>query len=461
MPTGFHITGGLSPELVRLILDDVHQLLAEVGLEIDHPELLTELAAHPGVTVKGNRVCYEPELVEAARQQVPVEDTNYATTKPGDEGFVMRPPFSPFDVLDLDTGKKRPARDSDVVEGARLYDAFECTGPVHVHIANMDQGLAPIHIAKLCAENSRGVGNWSAAYNYEQTVCVRDMFLAAGRDEPAVAFEMTHSPLRLDAYFLDILMRARRSENGTRGLTAGGGAMPLPGVSAPIYWRSAAAQGLAECLGGWITAKLIDPAIRPYASFLAWAPDMSTGKWTHNTPEALLFSLFTRQVMKEWLGLTIYAPCGELNRMCLLAMQGVRIFESAGVRSECFSLAHIPIDREKINFAEAVAAGLEIPEEPGLTARIVRETFPETTFLMHETTLEYRRLHWRPSVFAKETPARLAELLMADSDELLPAAKEIARKKIAANDFALPDDVRREVEKIYRQGCDAALAQPE
>lgn len=276
----FEIVGGLTPELTGLILDDVHQLLGEVGLEIDHPELLKELAGHSGVTINGNRVCYEPELVESARRQVPLEDTNYATSKSGDERFRMRPPFSPFDVLDFETGEKRPAEDRDVVMGARLYDAFGCTGPVHVHVAQMDQKLASIHIAKLCCENSRGIGNWAPAFNYEQAVCIRDMFLAAGREGPYVALQMTHSPLRLDAYYLDILMRARGSANGVTGMTAGGGAMPLPGVSAPIYWRSAAAQGLAEALGGWITAKLIHPDIRPYASFVVWAPDLSTCKCT-------------------------------------------------------------------------------------------------------------------------------------------------------------------------------------
>ncbi|HUW55853.1 MAG TPA: trimethylamine methyltransferase family protein, partial [Planctomycetota bacterium] len=190
MRSHFEITGGLTPELVRLILDDVHQLLAEVGVEIDHPELLKELADHTGVTVKGNRVCYDPALVEAARRQVPDEDTNYATTKPGDDRFLMRPPFSPFDVLDFETGRQRPAEDRDVTDGARLYDAFDCTGPVHVHIKRMDQKLAPIHIAKLCSENSRGIGCWAAAFNYEQAVCIRDMYLAAGRTEPAVAFQM-------------------------------------------------------------------------------------------------------------------------------------------------------------------------------------------------------------------------------------------------------------------------------
>jgi trimethylamine:corrinoid methyltransferase-like protein len=456
----FRVSGGLTPELTRLILDDVHQLLAEVGLEIDHPELLRELAGHTGVTVRGNRVSYAPALVEAARKQVPLEDTNYATSKPGDERFLMRPPFSPFDVIDFDTGARRPAEDRDVVEGARLYDAFDCTGPVHVHLARMDQKIAGLHIAKLCAENSRGIGNWSAAYDYEQAACIRDMYLAAGRDEPAVALQMTHSPLRLDAYFLDILMRARHSENGVHGLTAGGGAMPLPGVSAPVYWRSAAAQGLAEALGAWITVKLIDPAIKPYASFLTWAPDLSTCKWASGTPEAMLFFLFSQQVMQELLDITIYADCANLARMCLFALHGTRIFESAGLRRDCLSLAHVPIDREKIHYVEAVAAGIEIPDEPGLTARIVRETFPETTFLLHESTLEYRRLYWQPKVFTAMTCARVGELLLEDSDELLPAAKEIARRKIAGNDFALADDVRREIERIYKRGCRAVRALP-
>jgi len=460
MRSHFEITGGLTPELVRLILDDVHQLLAEVGVEIDHPELLKELADHTGVTVKGNRVCYDPALVEAARRQVPDEDTNYATTKPGDDRFLMRPPFSPFDVIDFETGEKRPAEDRDVTDGARLYDAFDCTGPVHVHIKRMDQKLAPIHIAKLCTENSRGIGCWAAAFNYEQAVCIRDMYLAAGRTEPAVAFQMTHSPLRLDAYFLDILMRARQSENGVTGLTAGGGSMPLPGVSAPIHWRSAAAQGLAEALGGWITAKLIDPAIKPYASFLIWAPDLSTCKWTSGTPEATLFRLLNVQLMRALLGITGYAPFGDVDRMCLDVLQGVRIFEGAGARGDCFSLAHIPIDREKLHFVEAVAAGLEIPDEPGLTARIVRETFPETSFLAHESSLQYRDLYWHPKVFTGMTPATVGQFLHSDSEELLPAAKEVARRKIAGNEFALPDDVRRDIERIYRRGCDAVRSLP-
>ena len=449
------IVGGIDARAVELILDDARRLVADIGLEIDHPALLAELAAHPGVTVRGNRACYSADLFEQARRQIPAEDTNYATTKPGDDRFRICPPFSPFDAIDFETGAKRPATERDLVDGARLYDALGVAGPVHVHLATMDQRLAPIRIAKLCAENSRAIGNWAAAYNYEQAVCIRDMYLAAGRPEPYVAFQMTHSPLRLDAYFLDILMRARRSANGVRGLTAGGGAMPLPGVSAPIQWRAAAAQGLAECVGGWITAKLIDPAVRPYASFLAWAPNLATCAWTSATPDALLFDFAGRAVLREALGLTIYAPCGPLDRMVLAALSGARIFECAGQRQDAFSLAHVAIDLEKVNFVEAVVRGVEVPDEPGLAARIVGETLPETSFLAHESTGAYRDILWQPKVFAGQGAVQVSEALRDDSDALLADSREFARRALAAHDFALSADVAREVERIYRRGCEA------
>ncbi|MHC4717118.1 MAG: hypothetical protein ACYS5V_09125, partial [Planctomycetota bacterium] len=387
-------------------------------------------------------------------------DTNYASGRPGDDAFTMVTPFSPFHVIDLASGEKRPACDDDVRDGARLYDAFGAIGPVHVHTAEMDQQIAQVHIARLCCESAPAIGNWAPAFNYEQAVCIRDMFLAAGRPEPYVAFQMTHSPLRLDAYFLDILMRARTSANGTRGMTAGGGAMPLPGVSAPIHYRSAAAQGLAEALGAWITVKLIDSAIRPYASFLVGVPDMITCDWSHCAPEALAFTLLTNHVMERLLGITAYVECDNLHSMCLHALHGTRRFNSGGLRDGCFSPAHVPVDREKINFVQAVAEGIGVSDEPGSTARIFAETLPETSFLGHPSSLEYRDLYWHPKVFEGLTPGRAGELLAADSPELLDQAREIAAARIAGHEFELPRDVRRDVERIYRSGVDAILAGP-
>ena len=471
VPQPLRIIGGLDSGLVALVLDDARRLVGEVGLEIELPALLKELAAHPGVTVKGNRACYSEELFERARKQVPDEDTNYASSKLGDERFRVVGPFSPFEVIDFETGAKRPAEERDLVEGARLYDALGVAGPVHVNLGSLDPRVQPIRIAKLCAENSRAVGNWSPAFSYEQAVCIRDMFLAAGRPEPHVAFQMTHSPLRLDSYSLDILMRLRKSDSGLKGITAGGGAMPLAGVSAPIYWRAAAAQGLAECIGGWITAKLIDPAIHPYASFQTWCPDLATCKWTQATPEAIGFDLLTRALMREALGLNLYAACGNVDRMTLSALSGARIFECAGEREERFSLAHVAVDLEKVNFVAAALGGTGIPachsgdrqeclsHQPGLATRIVKETFPETSFLAHESTASYRDVLWQPAVFEGKGAVQVAEMLRADSPELLPASREFARRKIAGNDFALPRDVAREVERIYDRGIRAVEAQ--
>ena len=453
--SGFSLESGLTPEQIKLVLEDVHRLLERVGLEIDHPELRKELADHAGVTIKGDRVCYAPELVERARANVVKEDTNYCMQKPGHECFGMYTPFSAFNVLDMETDDVRPATDRDVIDGARLYDAFDAFGPVHVHIASMDQRIAQVRIARLCCEHSRRIGNWAPGFNYDQAMCIRDMYLAAGRPEPHVALQLTHSPLRLDAYFLDILWRARESENGTRGLTGGGGAMPLPGVSAPATWRSAAAQGLAEALGAWVTIKLINPKIHPYASFTTGPADLRTCCGTGSVPEHYAFSIFNRQVMRNLLGITEGGKFGSLDAMFLEAIQGARVYGNGGTRKKAFSLPQVVLDKEKLHYVELAISGLAFPEDPGFTCGIVEETLPETSFLMHEATVaSLRGGNWEPRLFTGSPPEEVASGLRGDGQALLSRAREIARKTIDEHKFELPADVRREVARIYKRGCE-------
>ncbi len=455
--SGFTIAGGLDEGQIALILDDIHRLLGDVGLEIEHPDIVKELSDHDGVTVKNGRVCYSAELVEKARAQVATEDTNYIMQKPGHEGFELQTPFSPFAVIDAETGESRPAEDRDVIDGARLFDSFGTRGPVHVHIAEMDQRIAQIHIARLCCENSRAVGNWAPAYSYDQAMCVRDMYQAAGRPEPWVCLQMTHSPMRLDAYYLDILRTARDSEGGTRGFTGGGGAMPQAGVSAPVYWRAAAAQGLAEALGAWVTIKLIDPTVRPYASFTTSVTDMTTCAGWSQAPESVPTALLNRQLMKALLGTVEGEYIRDLPTMCTFAMQGARIFGGGGMSGfhEAWSAPQVIIDKEKLSYVEAAVGGLDFPDEEGVAVRIASETFPETSFLMHDATLEFRSMHWEPSVFRDVSTPKLADMLRTGTAELLPAAREIARETIAANDFALDDAAASEVQAIYDRGAQA------
>ena len=450
---GFKLDAWLDKKMTALVLKDVHELLEHVGLEINSPELLSELSGHNGVKVKGRRVCYSPELVEKARGQVAREDTNYCMQKPGETEFKALSPFSPFTVVDIDTDQPRPACDRDAADSARLYDALGMHGPVPVHIMEMDQRFVQIHIAKLCCENSRHVGSWSPAYTYDEAVCIRDMFLAAGRPEPYVALQMTHSPLRLDTFFLGILMRARKSANGTRGFTGGGGAMPLPGVSAPASWRSAAAQGLAEALGAWVTVKLIDPAIHPYCSFTTMPADLRTCRGTHRVPEAYAYALFNRYIMSELLGLTEGGTMGPMDNMFMEALQGARLFNAAGAQKDGLSLPQIVIDQERLNYLKAAMRGLEFPEEAGLTRRIVEETFPETSFLMHASTIDaVRNCSWQPEVFAGTVAEEIGAAICGDDRKLIPQAKAIAREKIATHPFRLSDDVQREVDRIYQLG---------
>ena len=59
------------------------------------------------------------------------------------------------------------------------------------------------------------------------------------------------------------------------------------------------------------------------------------------------------------------------------------------------------------------------------------------------------------------TPAQVGEGLHQESDELVSAAKEVARRRIAENEFALADDVRRDLERIFNSGRKAVEALPD
>jgi hypothetical protein len=95
--------------------------------------------------------------------------------------------------------------------------------------------------------------------------------------------------------------------------------------------------------------------------------------------------------MRELLGLTEGGYMGPIDAMFMEALQGARVFGHAGAAQEGFSLPQVVIDREKVNYVKAAIEGLEFPDEAGLTRRIVEDTFPETSFLMHETTMAYVR----------------------------------------------------------------------
>jgi hypothetical protein len=141
-------------------------------------------------------------------------------------------------------------------------------------------------------------------------------------------------------------------------------------------------------------------------------------------------------------------------------MQGVRRFACGGQRQECFSPAHIPIDQEKINFVRASVKAMDMPAEAGLTERIIGETFPQTCFLEHDSSLQFRSLFWHPEVFTGLTPSRLGQLLIDDSPELLPQSREIAKRRLAENSFRLPADAQREVDRIYAGGVAQILSLP-
>ena len=83
--------------------------------------------------------------------------------------------------------------------------------------------------------------------------------------------------------------------------------------------------------------------------------------------------------------------------------------------------------------------GREYREEPGLTVTAIREALEDGTFLVHPTTLDYRKLYIIPELVFE----------YGNRDELIAHAREKAKQMVAEHEYALPDDTQTNVAEVY------------
>ena len=70
----------------------------------------------------------------------------------------------------------------------------------------------------------------------------------------------------------------------------------------------------------------------------------------------------------------------------------------------------------------------------------------EGNFLSHHTTLEnYKKAYWFPDIFEHQSLGNKGH------ENIREKAKQIAEKKIAEHQFALPHDIQKELDRIYKK----------
>ncbi|HSR33883.1 MAG TPA: trimethylamine methyltransferase family protein, partial [Anaerolineae bacterium] len=146
----------MSASIAELVHEKSIEILSEVGFCVPEPEALARLhAAGFPVDHKSQMVRVTSDLLEAALERLPREVKLYdragGAAAPFERGSCFMGAGTPVNVLDLDSGKRRPATRQDVRDLVTLQDALPQVDIVRPTVTATDQGESSdlVEIAEL------------------------------------------------------------------------------------------------------------------------------------------------------------------------------------------------------------------------------------------------------------------------------------------------------------------------
>lgn len=443
----YKLASPISNEKIEWMHKQALSVIEKIGIAVPHEKTLKLLSGLKGVSVKGERVHFKDWLVDQC--------TIRKRYEPGTAGFAVRTGVYCLNILDLD-GVARPAVTKDLVEMVRVADRLGMGGEAPVEPTDIPPKLRQVAMKKVCWENSRDIyGGYvydceAAEYIYEMSRVADRSFSLGGTD--------FISPLKVNPKKLDLFFHFL-----DRKIPVGLGTMPLVGVSAPIFYYAAYVQGMAEILAGVTLVKLLFQGEGGPGIVNVYPYDMKYNTVVFGSPEKLTLMLISMQIA-NYFGFDIspnalmsmakepdaQASAEKLAQTMVTALYGARTFRYAGTLSqdELFSPVQLVIDREIAEYVSHFAGGFNAgPEENFL--RLIAEGVKDNTFLAQPTTLEhYRDTYWFPELFEHES---LAQWRKNGGQNIRVRAAETVRRKLSETPFALPEDRRKELARIYRK----------
>lgn len=113
----YYVSGGLNEDQLQKIHQSALTVIEEVGIEVPHQEVLRLVSNQPGVSIKGQRVYFEPDLVERCLKEI--QESQFATKE---EEFQLSTTGYASKILDLDTGEIREPHSQNLIEMTKLAD---------------------------------------------------------------------------------------------------------------------------------------------------------------------------------------------------------------------------------------------------------------------------------------------------------------------------------------------------
>jgi trimethylamine---corrinoid protein Co-methyltransferase len=370
------------------------------------------------------------------------------------------------EIVDLDTGMRRPAVRDDFVGATRLADALDeiaflwpCTA-----LSDVPPDDQAVHQTYLQLANSCKHIVAMTTYTARDARAVVEMgSVVAGsrealRARPVVSgFVCSISPLIWDGEPLEAALVFAAA-----GLPCGVVTMPVATAGAPTTTAGQLVVANAELLSGITILETLYPGTPVYYTPFSAAMDLQTGgidaAWG---PEAVLFNLASAQLGRRY-GLPVNIGTGgtgaktqdwqagvQHTLMMLSVLQAGDIDLVActgGVdNSRVFSHEQVLLDCELWSIAARLLEGIPTSDEH-LAVSVIDAVGPGGHFLGERHTLRHMRSGWRARFFGRETWEAWEE---AGRPEPRHRATTYARDLITRHEpLALADDVDRELRTI-------------
>jgi len=464
----------LSEQEVQKLHSAALNILNTIGLRIDS-EKARKMLAEAGAKVNHETmiVRFPPNLVDEAMQKAPQRviygarnpkydlvlepggDT-YCRTLSGAEGYI-----------DLETGKYRLAKMSDVKDWAILVDALENINYFGLpYPSDVDADTRDLRMMPVALENTEKHFIFQP-YSGEHVELMVEMALAVmGTKEELKKRPIFNTltsiltPLQLIEYAFDVICAA-----GKYGIPVELNTMAIAGGTAPVTVAGLTLLSHTEALAGIVIAEIANPGAPMVYRPLPMVMDMSSGVALEAVVENAMVAAAQAQLVRE----TYNIPTNLFGQVAdaftsdgqsmiervfnalLPALAGANIVSGAGGLEHCYTLdpVQLVIDDEIVGMTKRILRGFEINDDTlGLDA--LARVGPGGNFLSDEHTLKYFKTeYYRPRIFNRGT----REIWQSKGGkDLNENAKERAKTILREHKpVPLADDVVKELDSIIKR----------
>lgn len=461
----------MNKQELELMKTRVEDLLSIRGVEVDHPELVAELAA-AGAEVNGQNVKFSKALIKKALSTVPAEFTlkspsgEYDLKFPNPTGdFYVRTNTGAMNYLD-GKNKSHYITLAEVEEWTSLINSMEnvdyCTLPSTSGEEVPVEAIDVYTLAHVLKTSKKHI--WIQPYETENVQQLINMAAAAvgGLEElkknPIVSFISCGVPVmvfkRMDA---EVLYRCAKA-----GVPVQPCSLPVAGANTPVTAQGTALVACAELLAMIVMIQLIGPGTPVIATALLFSMDMMTTYTLQSNTEITLGRLICMQLFEQGYNIRAHSYSTGTDSLVLdeqnfiertslihmMAMSDASVLGGAGQLETAKTISPIQliIDNEIFGIARRLRRGLAVDDETMAYQELINRA-DEAGFILSDHTMRHYLEPHRPRMFnldsmakwEKEGKKTLLDMATERYEELLKAPEKVqlTEAQIKAIDTAL------------------------